>query len=102
MATATKSKKMDNATVEDLSEQIAILKDDIAALTSTMTDVGRAKASTAVETAKTAAADLSEAGRSKAVETQEKAEEFVRTQPTTALGIAAGVGFLVGMITARR
>jgi len=105
MATATQTKKMNGAhgaTVEDLSTQIAILKDDIAALTSTMGDFGRTQAHSAAATAKSTAADLSQAGLEKALETQEKAEEFVRTQPTTALGIAAGVGFLVGMITARR
>ena len=31
-----------------------------------------------------------------------RAEEFVRSQPTTALGIAAGIGFLFGLVTARR
>ena len=105
MATASTSKKLNGAngaTIEDLSTQIAILKDDIAALTSTMGDFGKTKVAEASETAKSTAADLSEASRQKAVETQAKAEEFVRTQPTTALGIAAGIGFLVGLMTVRR
>jgi len=102
MASATNVKKINGASVEDLSEQIAILKDDIATLTSTMGELGKATTAQAVESAKSSAADLSEAGVNKALETQEKAEEFIRTQPTTALGIAAGVGFLVGLMTARR
>ena len=105
MATAAQTRRMNGtkgATVEDLSTQIAILKDDIAALTATMGDVGKAKVAEASSTASATAADLAEAGRAKAVETQEKAEEFIRTQPTTALGIAAGIGFLVGLMTVRR
>ncbi len=89
-------------TMEDLTEQMAILKDDIAALTSAMGNYGKVKASEAADTVKSTAADLKETGQTKAVETQERAEEFIRTQPATALGIAAGAGFLIGMLTARR
>ena len=80
-----------NPTVDDLSAQIQILRDDIASLTSTMGDYGKAKAQEARSTAQDAAA-----------EAQMRAEEFVRSQPTTALGIAAGIGFLFGLVTARR
>ena len=100
--TSLKNLGTKDATVEDLSLQISILKDDISALTSTLGEFGMAKADAAAKTARSTAADLAEAGREKTLETQAKAEEFIRTQPTTALAIAAGVGFLVGLITARR
>ncbi len=91
-----------DATIEDLSTQIAILKDDIAALTGTVSEYGMAKGRSAADQAKSAANDMAQSGRAKAAEAQETAEEFIRTQPATALGIAAGVGFLVGLVTARR
>lgn len=91
-----------DVTVEDLSIQIAILKDDIAALTGSMGDFSKSKAREATEQAKSAAYSYAEAGKDRASEAQQSAEAFVRTQPATAMGIAAGVGFLVGLITARR
>ena len=105
--------KASEISVEDLSVQLEILKDDIASLTSTMSEFGQAKAAQVRDTAQTKASELSRtaqaradelttAGLNKARETQEQAEDFVRTQPGAAVGIAAGVGFLVGLITARR
>ncbi len=91
-----------DVSVQDLSEQIQILKSDIAGLTETLGEFATVKSSEVKETAKQKASDIAAAGRDKAVETQLHAEEFIKTQPATALGIAAGVGFLVGMMTARR
>lgn len=88
--------------IQDLSAQIDILKKDIAALTSTMGEFGRAKIDEAQKTAKDTLSDATTAGRLKALDAQAQAEEFMRTQPTAALGIAAGIGFLVGLVTARR
>ena len=48
------------------------------------------------------AVGLGEVVRAKAMGAQLQAEEFLKTQPGTASGIAAGLGFLVGLITARR
>ncbi|AXI40548.1 YqjD family protein [Sulfitobacter sp. SK011] len=96
------SKSAHDVTVGDLSDQIAVLKNDIAALTNTLGAYGKAKSEEASRTAKETVDDLTTAGRVKALEAQQQAEEFIRTQPATALGIAAGIGFLVGLITARR
>lgn len=89
-------------TVEDLSEQVSLLKNDIANLTSTMGEYGKAKTSQVKASAINTADHLATASRDRAVQAQHSAEEFVRTQPTAALGIAAGLGFLVGLLTARR
>ena len=91
-----------NVTVEDLSSQMEILKKDIAALTSSLGDYGKTKSQQMTRQAKDAVNDATTAGRVRALEAQASAEEFVRTQPATALGIAAGIGFLVGIVTARR
>lgn len=89
-------------TLENLSAQINILKDDIAALTGTVGEYGKDRGRAAANSARSTANDLADQGRKKALETQDATEEFVRTQPATALGIAAGVGFLVGLIATRR
>ncbi len=89
-------------TLDELSDQITLLKKDIASLTETLGEYGKAKSEEMRDTARGAAQDLSDAGRLKAMEAQKQAEEFLQTQPGTALGIAAGLGFLVGIITARR
>lgn len=94
--------KSSNVTVDDLSDQITVLKNDIAALTNTLGAYSKAKTSDATKSAKQTVDELTTAGREKALETQAQAEDFIRTQPATALGIAAGVGFLVGLVTARR
>ena len=78
------------------------MKDDIASLTSTMADLTKAKSAEAASTAKSTAQDMANSGRDKALEAQKTAEDFVRTQPTAALGIAAGVGFIAGLFATRR
>ncbi|NNE53481.1 MAG: DUF883 domain-containing protein [Sulfitobacter sp.] len=88
--------------VNDLSAQIELLKKDIADLTSSVGEFGKAKTAEAKSKAKKTVEDIAETGKEKALETQLQAEEFVRTQPATALGIAAGIGFLIGLVTARR
>ena len=85
-----------NLSVDDISVQLAVLKDDIASLTSTMADLTNANQ------AKSTAQDLANSGRDKALEAQQTAEDFVRTQPAAALGIAAGVGFIAGLFATRR
>ena len=102
MASNATRKSTSEPSLEDLTEQMAILRDDIAALTSTVGNFGKAKADEAAETVKSTAADLKEAGQQSLAETQARAEDFIRSQPATALGLAAGVGFLVGLLTARR
>jgi ElaB/YqjD/DUF883 family membrane-anchored ribosome-binding protein len=80
-----------NTSIDDLASQIDTLKNDLAKLTHSLSDYGVAKTEAAAATA-----------RDKATEAQLHAEEFVRTQPATSIGIAAGLGFLIGMMTARR
>lgn len=88
--------------VEDLSAQIDALKNDLSSLTSSLSDYGIGKAAEAKQATKEGAETLKAAASDKAIEAQLHTEEFVKTQPATALGLAAGLGFLVGMITARR
>lgn len=88
-STSTASNK--NLSIDDLAAQIEALKEDLNTLTQTLSEVSASKSEAAIDMAK-----------DKTREAQLQAEEFVRTQPATSLGLAAGLGFLVGMITARR
>ena len=92
-----------NVSVDDLADQVKGLKADIAELTKSLSDYGTSKTSEAAHAARAKAEEYGRAGRDKALEAQMHAEDFIHKQPATALGIAAGVGFLVGMImTSRR
>lgn len=91
-----------DVSVEDLSAQIDLLKRDLSTLTHTLADFGVSKTHEATDTVKDKASELKAAGRDKAIEAQLHAEDFIRNQPATALGIAAGFGFLVGMFTRSR
>ena len=104
----------------DVTTQIDTIKEDIAALTSLMADMAQEKKAEAKDRAastaaalKSSAAQKADAAHAKAVETGEKlrtdaeaayfkAEETVRQQPAMAVGIAAGIGFLVGIMATRR
>lgn len=93
----------------DVALQMSILRDDIASLTATVADFGKAQASHMKSTASQKASDLADSGaataeamRAKAEQTYSDTERAVRDNPGTAIGIAAGLGFLVGMLTVRR
>lgn len=93
----------------ELSAQIESLKADVAELTSTLADYGRAQkaqlgaaAEDKYETAKKVGAETAEQAREKARDAYAGAEKAVRANPAASVGIAAGVGFLVGLMTSRR
>lgn len=105
--TDTPNKKDPSA--EDIAEQLEALRADVSTLAATVTDMGRASGARIGEAARARverAGDMAQSGvdaaRAQAHEWEHQANDFVTRQPAAALGIAAGVGFLVGMITARR
>ncbi|WP_226782983.1 DUF883 family protein [Oceaniglobus trochenteri] len=96
-------------TTEDLSAQVDTLKSDIAGLTKIIGDLTKTKGEQVADGVRAQANSAREAGEAQLAELQkharsgaESAEEYVRNNPATALGIAAGIGVLVGLITARR
>lgn len=93
----------------ELSAQIEALKADLAGLAETMAALGKARGASLVESAKDEAYLLKLRGEEKVAQLQQKAatmtaqaEDAVRENPQTALGIAAGLGFLFGVILSRR
>ncbi|WP_299286072.1 DUF883 domain-containing protein [uncultured Tateyamaria sp.] len=101
--------KRDDVTASDVADQVEILRNDIAALTKTISDLSLAKGQEAAEAARSTlndvrgkAADATETARLQAMEVGDQANAFIRNQPATALGIAAGLGFLVGFLGSRK
>lgn len=97
------------ATMEDLQKQISQLKNDISGLTDTLGEYGRVQGEHLKHAARDQAAALRQKGAEGIAEAQdmatrayEQAETSVRQNPAAALGIAAGLGFLVGLMTSRR
>lgn len=96
-------------TSADLSAQIETLKADVAELTKVMGDYGRAQkaqlgatAEDSFEAAKQKGAETAEYARQQARDAYAGAEKTVRANPAASVGIAAGVGFLVGLLATRR
>ncbi len=104
MATASKE-----PTVADLTKQIDTLKSDISKLTSLVGELGTSKAAAARDAAREKAQELRSEGERYAKEagqmahdSAEAALDTVRRQPATAVALAVGIGFLVGLVTSSR
>lgn len=95
--------------IEQLSKQIATLREDISAITSTLSGLSGSTRDAAVDGARRKASELRHAGEEQLYSAQHRAEEMghqaadaVRSQPATAVGLAVGLGFLLGFVTARK
>lgn len=95
--------------VQMLHDQIAALKADLAQISRTLAELTRQQGQSAMNDARAKAeamrdkgAEQVEALRAKADEAMEQADAFVRDRPGAAVGIAAALGFVLGLLTARR
>lgn len=93
---------------DDLSQQVELLKADIARLTETIAELGKAKgreysdeALRRVNSVRNEAENRARLARVQAEDKVDEIEAYVRQNPATALGIAAFVGLIVGFITRR-
>lgn len=86
-----------NPTTEDLARQVEDLKADISRLTESLGEFGRAKSQHYRSEAQRRAEGL----RDEAQGRIDEVEVYVRQNPTQALGIAAGVGLLIGLFSRR-
>ena len=95
---------------EDLQAQIDLLREEISRLTSMTSTVTKAEAKRAAAKLKAKGADVREMSEEQLLELRKAAEgygedavRYVKEQPVNALGIAAGVGFVLGfLLTSRR
>ena len=96
-------------TYEELREQVAMLRADLTGLTEAARAAGVQTARSAykgVQRAGHKAAAAAEDGYDYAEEQIEHAysgaEDFIRERPATAVGLAAGAGFVLAMLVSRR
>ena len=95
-------------TTEDLARQVEALKADISRLTESLGDYGRSKgrrykteAQRRASGLRRDAEDRANALRHEAGDRYDEIEQYVQENPATALGIAAGIGLLIGLMTRR-
>lgn len=105
----TEPEELIQPSVSELSTQLEALKADVKALTDTLTQLGKAKGQEFADAARYEAQALREKGEQKFADLHGRASELgdntsqmVRENPATALGVAAGMGFLLGLILSRR
>ena len=84
-------------TTEDLARQVDTLKADIAKLTDSLGSYGRTKSREVRNEANRRATEF----RDEAQTRVNDLETYVRENPAQALGIAAGIGLLIGMFSRR-
>lgn len=91
--------------MEDLYKMLEVLKLDIQEMSKTIAGVGKAEARRAVGTAKERGQAVREAGEEQYDALRRQAEvygqntgEYVRENPVTSLGLAAGFGFFIGFL----
>lgn len=93
---------------EDVREQLAALRSDVAGLTSALGEYAKAQKDAMQTRASAGLEALKDAGRTglkvtgeKALEAKASAENMVRENPASALAISAGLGFVLGMLSRR-
>lgn len=94
---------------EDLQAQVAILRQDIASITETLGAMAKAQkdgltdaAQKRYEEARARGADAISSAQAQANALNAQAHEFVHDKPGLSLGIAAALGFMVGILTTSR
>lgn len=100
---------VDTVTASDIGAQISALKADVAALTVTLGQYAKAQknnmtnaASDGMHALRDRAVDQVDAARLMGEKSYANAENMVRNHPAGSIAVAAGVGFLVGMVATRR
>ena len=109
MAQTKSSASAPKQDIEQLSAQIDTLKKDISAITRTLSELSSSTRDATVESLRSHAAELRDRGqenirqaRSHAEDLGHQAADAVRNQPAAAVGLAVGLGFLLGFMTGRK
>lgn len=102
---ASAASKADSALKQEFQNFVADLESLISATTSLTGDElskARDKLSERVSTAKDSLQAMSSDVVSRARDTAKATDEYVHEQPWKSMGVSAGIGFLLGMLVARR
>ncbi|MDY6944396.1 MAG: DUF883 family protein [Pseudomonadota bacterium] len=100
--------QVDVTTDQLVSDLKTVMEDAEALLKATSTLTGekiqevRARAEESLRNAKVRLSEVEEEAMRRAREVAEAADEYVRENPWQSVGIAAGVGLVVGLLLARR
>ena len=94
---ADTGKRGANSNADDLAAQIEAIRADMQNLTSTVSRIGTAQIGRAQDMAK----ETVGRAQDKAKETAQEAQEAIKRKPLQAVAIAAGLGFLFGVLTRR-
>jgi ElaB/YqjD/DUF883 family membrane-anchored ribosome-binding protein len=96
-------------TPDDLSKQLETLREDVAQLTQTLAQLTRSEAQEAADGAKrvigkarAGVAHEYEKVQTQTLQAVDHADALIREKPAMAMGVAAGVGLLVGLMMSRR
>ena len=89
-------------TVEDLTRQIEALRADVGAIAETLKAVGVARGKAAAEGVRAAGAAQAEEAQARLDALLEEGDRMARDRPVAAMSIAAGFGFLLGLLLGRR
>lgn len=94
---------------EDLNKQIETLRSDIASITDTLGQMAKAQkdgltnaAHQRFDDARARGADAISQAQAQANALNAQAHDFVQEKPAVSLGMAAALGFVVGIITTSR
>lgn len=100
--------KSESATTADLQRQLDQIRQDIAGLTETLASLATSKAEEVKERAYKAGSDAAQASvnvfdaaRDQVCAAQTDLEARIRDKPLQSLGIAAGIGFFLAILTRR-
>lgn len=91
MATTTE------ADLKKINEELAQLRSDISSLAGTLNDAARHQAKNASDRVRSSLED----GRERLIAAEAQAEKQIAAHPMQSVGVAFGVGFLVGRLAAR-
>ncbi|WP_376874530.1 DUF883 domain-containing protein [Albirhodobacter sp. R86504] len=116
----TTLKDVSKTDTSEIEAQLAALRSDVSGLTKALAAYGQTQGKNLSEAASTQAASVKASGEEAARIAAQKADEAyhlardkaslaymqtedtVRQNPAAAVGIAAGIGFLAGLLTARK
>lgn len=93
--------KAEQTSTTDLERQLEALRDDFSGIASLLRNMAGETAGKAVSDARDTADNLSRDAARRGYETREALDGAIKGHPVAAIGIAAAVGFMLGILARR-